>query len=136
MTLEELKQYGSIKREIEDLERRIEKSYSKELDAVAGKVKGSMKDFPYTEIRTSVLMENPVQLEERDRLIAKRRSKVKELQKQVLAIEQFINTIGDSRIRSIFRYRFIDGLRVQEIAYQTGYTHGRISQLICKYIKD
>ena len=61
MTEKELKEYQSLCQEIKSLDERIGKEQTKEMDIVAGKVKASMPEFPYTEIRVGVQMENPEQ---------------------------------------------------------------------------
>ncbi|WP_167957953.1 hypothetical protein [Anaerosporobacter faecicola] len=136
MTEIELRQYTSIKREIDDLEKRIEKEYGKEITAVAGKVKGSMRCFPYTEVRTSVLLEDPTELATRDKLIATREKKKKELEAKALEIETFINSIEESELRLIFRYRFIDGLRQTEVGNLVNLDRSRISRKISDYLQN
>lgn len=51
-------------------------------------------------------------------------------------MEHFIAGIPDAGDREIFTYRFIDGMKVKEVAAAVGYTHGRVSQIISKYLKD
>lgn len=136
MTEIELRQYTSIKNEIADLEKRIEKEYSKEITVVAGKVKGSLACFPYTEVRTSVLLDDPTELAARDKLIAMREKKKKELADKALEIETFINCIEDSELRMIFKYRFIDGLKQVEVASLVSLDRSRVSRKISDYLQN
>lgn len=136
MTDIELKQYVSIKKEIVDLEKRIEQIYDKEITAVAGKVKGSLACFPYTEVRTSVLLDDPTELAARDKLIAMREKKKKELEDKALEVEIFINGIDDSELRMIFKYRFIDGLRQTEVANLVSLDRSRVSRKISDYLQN
>lgn len=136
MTEIELRQYTSIKNEIADLEKRIEKEYSKEITAVDGKVKGSLVCFPYTEVRTSVLLDDPTELAARDKLISIREKKKKELADKALEIESFINCIEDSELRMIFKYRFIDGLRQTEVANLVSLDRSRVSRKISDYLQN
>lgn len=136
VTKRELGQYKSLQREIKDLESRIDKLREKEIEVVSGKVKASMADFPYTEYRVGVLMEEPKASTERDSLISKYRCRIKQARILSNAIELFIYNVSDSRIRQILEYRYIDGMSVQTIADKMGYTKGRISQIISDIVKD
>lgn len=138
LTKKELEQYGSLKKEVESLESKLDKLYDKRLDVpiVAGKVTASSKDFPFTEYRVGVLMDDPKISEDLGRLIRSRANRLKKCRELIIEIEQFINEIEDSMIRQIFEKRYIEGLKVREVADDVGYTKGRISQLISKYMKD
>ena len=115
LTEKELKQYRSLLREIANQEKRIEMLRSREIPIVAGKVKASMKNFPYTEIRVGVQMEDPAESEEIRKLIIQKEHRISECRKLVLEIERFIKNIPDSEMRQIFEYRYIDGLKQHEI---------------------
>ena len=99
LTIKELKQYRDLQKEIQDLESRIKNA------VVLDTVKGSDIEFPYT-LHSRKLEGVPdsdntyrVQL-----LKAKLKCK-QEFQK----LNDFINSIDDSQLRRIFRYKFIDG---------------------------
>lgn len=115
MTESELKQYQSLLREIDNQERRIDALYGREVPVVAGKVNASSKYFPYTPIRVSVQMEDPVISSEIDKLVKQKKKRIEECWKQAHEIEQFIKAIPDSELRQIFEYRYIDGLKLREI---------------------
>ena len=65
MTKKELEMYQTYKKRREKLKNDIENLKTKDIESVCGKVKGSMKQFPYTECRFSVQMEVP---EEKERV--------------------------------------------------------------------
>ena len=134
LTEKELRQYRSILKEIEDLDNRIDQLYNKEIEAVSGKVKGSSKSFPYTEVRTSVLLEDPSEIAARDKLIATRKAKKEELQKSVLEIESFVNEIEDSELRLTFKYLFIDGMRQREVAKKLNIERNTVSKRVKAYM--
>lgn len=136
MTEIELRQYTSIKNEIADLEKRIEKEYSKEITVVAGKVKGSLACFPYTEVRTSVLLSDPTELAARDKLIATRETKKSQLEAKALEIETFVNCIEDSETRIIFKYRFLDDMKQREVAEMVNLERSTVSKRISEYLKN
>lgn len=136
MTEKELKQYKSLCKEIESLDKRIQKEQEKEVDVVAGKVKASMSEFPYTEIRVGVQMESPEQVEAQKEVIKLYLERKEMEERKKLEIEQYINGIEDSQLRLIFQYRYIDGMKVHDVGRRVGYTKGRVSQLIRKNLKD
>jgi DNA-directed RNA polymerase specialized sigma subunit len=132
----ELEQYKSLQKEIISLEKSIHKLLDKDIEAVSGKVKASMKAFPFTEYRVSVLMEEPKAAGERDKQIAQYKEKVKKARSSLYAIEIFLDNIQDSRDRQIIRYRYILDHSTNETAEEFNYTKGRISQIIGEYVED
>lgn len=108
----------------------------REIPIVAGKVKGSMKGFPYIEQRFHIEMEEPVEAAVCLRKIQKYQSELVLVESRMSQIENFIDSILDSQIREIFTYRFLDGMTITEVGKKVGYTHGRVSQIISQYLKD
>ena len=115
-TKELLKQYNDLQKEIKELEQRIERIRNKSLKVVSDSVKSSAK-FPYAEKTLTI---TGLEKDKRDQQIAKlnnilyrRKAKCEELK---LQIEEFINTIPDSRTRRVFSLRYIDGLNWLQIA--------------------
>lgn len=112
-----LKQYSDLQKEIKELEQRIERVKNKKAQVVTDSVKGSSKYFPYVE-RSFVITgleedKKEQQLEKLNNVLKKRKTKCEELK---LQIEEFINTIPDSRTRRVFSLRYIDGLNWLQIA--------------------
>lgn len=101
-----------------------------------GKVVGSSKGFPYTEVRTSVLMDEPKEADEISKQIRIREKRREQVEKLITEIEQFIAEIPDSRDRQIFELRYIKGLTVKKVGERVGYSKGRVSQIISGYLKD
>lgn len=136
MTEEKLKQYRSLVREIEELEKRIKKEMAKPVDIVAGKVQASMQTHPYIATHVAVEMEEPEQAEAKNKILALYRKRQQEAKILKEEIEWFISNIENSRIRLIIQYRFIDGMRLDSIGEILGYSKGRVSQIIFQAIKD
>lgn len=116
-TKELLKQYCDLQKEIKELEQRIERLRSKSVQVVTDSVKGSSNDFPYVE-KTFIITgleedRREQQLEKLSNILYKRKAKCKEI---AIEIEEFINTIPDSRTRRVFTLRYIDGLSWLQIA--------------------
>lgn len=123
MTKDILVQYSDLQEEIKDLRRRIDKT-KKQLEkasaegTVIDSVKGSRKDgtigsiriegFPYAEYdrRRSKLYLYMAQLINSE----------EELLELTNGVEEYINSIEDSHIRRIVRYRVIDNMTWQRVA--------------------
>ncbi|MCB6310084.1 sigma-70 family RNA polymerase sigma factor [Mediterraneibacter glycyrrhizinilyticus] len=120
------------------IDKRLEKLYERQenVPTVLGKVTGSSRDFSYTEVRTSVLMDEPKEMDEIDKQIRIREKRREQVEKLITEIEQFIAEIPDSRDRQIFELIYIDGKKQREVAEKVGYSKGRVSQIISGYLKD
>jgi len=135
-----LSQYCDIQEEIKDIRARIElleRDLEKinEEGAVHDVVKGGMggiqnfhiEGFPtieYDKVRFSLQV---------------RKMKLAELEYQLLEVlndvDDFINSIDDSRMRQIIRYRFIDNLSWQQIANRIkGNTEGSIKMAFKRFM--
>lgn len=138
MDKSKLRQYKALLKEQELNDKAIDKLYdrAKSIPVVCGKVVGSSKDFPYTQVRTSVLMDEPVEAEEISRRLRIRKARQEQIGKVVLEIEQFIAGIPDSVDRQIFELTYLEGKRQWQVAESVGYSQGRISQIIKKNLKD
>lgn len=132
----QLKAYQTYKRLIERNTRNIELEENKEIEVVQGKVKSSMKDFPYIESHAVVQMNEPVACEQRDIKIKKWQRDNEDALKQMQLIEQFVDDIKDVSIREIFVYMYIDGKPLTEVANMVGYSKSRVSQIITEYLKN
>lgn len=138
MTRERLKQYKSLLKEIESLDRDIDKLRDRTLNipTVFGKVTASSHDFPYIPTRLTVQMDDPREADmitRRIRIKEKRKSEAAQL---ALEIEQFIAGIPDSTDRQILDMVFLKGKTQQETGDSVGYSKGRISQRITDILKD
>lgn len=131
-----LKSYQPNKRLIERNKKRVEEEQLKDIPVVMGKVTGSAHEFPYIEQRFSVEMDEPLASDKRRRNIAMLNNDIRKAEKEIEAVEQFIAEIRDAGDREIFTYYSIDNMMVKEVAAAVGYTHGRVSQIISKYLKD
>lgn len=128
MRLNEIKdlltQYEAMKKEYRDIEDRIEKT-KKELKqfndmrvrdkvkgGIAGKQRFTIEGIPYREYKEkrTLLMSRELKLN----------SMKEKLEKKLIEVEDYIETIEDSRKRMILRYRYIDKLSWNEVAKKLG----------------
>lgn len=131
-----LESYQANMRLIRRNTEKIEDEKLKDIPVISGKVRGSSKDFPYTEQRFTVKMYEPAEADRSNRRILNLEQEIAQAEKSIKEVEQFVAGIEDMRDREIFTYRYMDNMKVGEIAKKLGYTKGRISQIISKYVKD
>lgn len=136
MDKQRLKKHKGNKERLKRLEEKIQDLCSTEAEEVMGKVRGSSKDFPYTEVRTSVLMADPYEQEKIDKQIRKAEAERMLLKADIDEVDEYIEAIGDPEIKEIFELAFVEGKKQQEVADIVGYSRGRISQIISEYLKD
>lgn len=131
-----LKKHKANKERLKRLEEKIQDLCSTEAEEVMGKVRGSSKYFPYTEVRTSVVMADPYEQEQINKQIRKAEAERMLLKAEVDEVDEYIEAIGDPEIKEIFELAFVEGKKQQEVADIVGYSRGRISQIISGYLKD
>lgn len=133
-----LKQYRALLREQELNNKAIDRLYDRldNVPVVAGKVVGSSRNFPYTEVRTTVQMDEPVESEEINRRLKIREERQEKIREAVLEIEEFIAGIPDSEIRQVFEMVYIDGMKMSEVADAVHLDKSRISRKISDFIKN
>lgn len=138
MTREKLKQYRALKKEIESLDKAIDKLRDRAMDIpeVMGKVTASSHDFPYIEEHITVRMDDPIEADMISRRIRIKEKRKEEAYKAAIEIEQFIAEIPDSTDRQIFEMLYLEDKKQREVADEVGYTQGRISQKIKGILKD
>ena len=133
-----LRQYRPLLKEIELLRKKLDKLQERAYNVpeVLGKVTGSSKDFPYTEEHITVRMDEPKESDEIRSMMRINERRLDKAEAARLEIEQFIAAIPDSTDRQIFELSFLEGKKQREVADVVGYSRGRVSQIISKYVKD
>ena len=132
MDKKKLSQLRPLKKELELIDRKLDRLYERQenVPVVMGKVTGSSKDFPYVEVRTSVLMDEPKEADEIEKQIRIREKRREQVESLITEIEQFIAEIPDSRDRQIFELIYIDGKKQREVAEYMGMERSSISKII------
>lgn len=136
MDKKKLSQLRPLKKELELIDRKLDRLYERQenVPVVMGKVTGSSKDFPYVEVRTSVLMDEPKEADEIEKQIRIREKRREQVEKLITEIEQFIAEIPDSRDRQIFELIYIDGKKQREVADEIGLERSVVSKRITNYL--
>lgn len=131
-----LKKHKKNKDRLKRIDEKIEELCGREVQVVSGKVTGSSKDFPYTEVRTSVLMYEPYENDRLNKRIREYEAERLILLQEVEEVDRYIEEIKDPEVREIFELSFVEGKKQREVADAIGYSRGRISQIISEYMKD
>lgn len=132
MDKKKLSQLRPLKKELELIDKKLDRLYDRQenVPVVLGKVVGSSKNFPYTEVRTSVLMDEPKEADEISKQIRIRKQRREQVESLITEIEQFIAEIPDSRDRQIFELIYIDGKKQREVAESMGVERSSVSKKI------
>ena len=117
-----LKKHKANKERLKRLEEKIQDLCSTEAEEVMGKVRGSSKYFPYTEVRTSVVMADPYEQEKINKQIRKKEAERMLLKAEVDEVDEYIEAIVDPEIKEIFELAFVEGKKQQEVADIVGYS--------------
>ena len=122
-----LVQYCDLQEEVKDLRRRIAKLEDEisHLTVVSDSVTGTREDGTIGHIKITGY---PFPEESRKQVLLRRRKealeeKEEELLELLSDVEEYINSIDDSRIRRIFRYRYVDNMSWVQVAIQMGGKH-------------
>lgn len=114
MNREKLIQYRDLRKEIEELEKKLSKLKSRR---ASDTVQASNQDFPFQPIRITVYGMDSRATERTENAIERRYRKCQKLRYQ---IDTFINQIPDSRTRQVFELRYIDGYSWIQISRHFG----------------
>ncbi|GAA6259171.1 hypothetical protein F100043J3_02030 [Mediterraneibacter gnavus] len=132
-----LKKYIPNKARLKRIDARISELCETEpVGEVMGKVRGSSKDFPYTEVRTSVMIPDPDEQERINKQIREKEAERLQVVAEIQEVEEFLDGIEDVEIKEIFELVYEKGLSQTEAGKQIGYSQGRISQIIDEHLKD
>lgn len=113
MTVQQLKQYIFLKNEIKDLDDEIKSLKNAQTTSV---VSGSYDVPPYTKHSIKVQGND----EHTKSLIADKRQKRDKLIETQFAVENFVESISDIRIRRIVRMKYLQGLSWNQVAMKLG----------------
>lgn len=125
MTVNDLKRYRKLDAEINALEEEIIELKNNQMVDV---VKISDSNFPFTEHSYKICGNNSTILDS----ITEKRCEKAELEALKTEIEQFIDTIADSTMRNVIRYKYIKGYSWQRIAMLTNLTYESTVRMKCK----
>lgn len=130
-----LKKYIPNKARLKRIDARIEELCETEpAGEVMGKVRGSSKDFPYTEVRTSVMTPDPDEQERINKQIRKKEAERLQVVAEIQEVEEFLDGIEDVEIKEIFELLYVEGKKQREVAEVIGLERSVISKKITNYL--
>lgn len=138
MTKEELEQLRDLRKEIRELDDKIERMQEQRVGKTTDRVHTSMKEYPYvytTKTITGVDINNKKlrkELTEGEILLLKRRQQAVNAEYK---ISQYIKSIKDSRIRRIIHLRYEEGLSWEKVAEAMNCDRTYPEKLLSKYLK-
>lgn len=139
MQKSELEQIRDLRKEIKDLDEKVEKMQRERVGRVQDKVHASMKDFPY--VYTTKNIKGVDEKDKKSRraltdseiLLLRRRQQAIDAEYR---ITKYINGINDSRIRRIISLRYEEGMSWKEVADELGYDRTYPEKLLSKYLQE
>lgn len=141
-----LEQYIDLKAEIGDLEGLIQKT-RREIARMEGRnlqvadsVKGTRGDGTYGRIRITGYPYRDS--ERRKSLLARREKKLEGFRQQLLELtaraDDYINSLEDSRMRRMLRYKYFDGMSWVQVAHRMGkkYTADSCRKQVERFLEE
>ena len=132
MTKEELEQLRSLKIEIKELEAEL-----RDIPKTTDSVRGSTVNHPY--IEHTIVIEGPDKKLDRE-LYDKLSMKILKRKYELNRMEDWLDSINDSQMRTILKLYYKDGLTWKEVAFKIGhydeqYPRKKCDQFLKKYEK-
>ena len=133
-----LKRYKKNKKELEILEKTLERLYAQleEVPTVSGKVTKSSDDFPYIEEHMTVKMAEPKAATAIKERIRSKEERKERLLVEMAEVEEFIDGLPEGCDKRIMEMVYLEDMSQEDVAELVGYTQGRIAQIIAKVAKD
>ncbi len=129
MTREQLESYKSVKEEIEELKLRL--SRLREEDSMMGSsvINDYRSGYPVPQAIVGIDWEKAIRAEKRYK------DRIHRLEQEADDIEEYVEGIGDSLTRRIFRMYYLEGKSQKEIEKAVGLDRSCVSRKINLYLK-
>lgn len=140
MTKGELEQLLDLRKEIKELDKKVELLKNQTAGKVTDKVHTSMKEFPYTYTTKTITGYDEKGGKNRRRVLTDSELLLLKRRKQAVnaeyRISRYINSIEDSRIRRIISLRYEEGLSWEKVAAAMNCDRTYPEKLLTKYLKE
>lgn len=138
MKRELLNRYKQNKRELALIDRQLDRLQGRleSVPEVSGKVTKSGDDFPYIEEHVTVRMAEPKTATAIKDRIREKETRQQELMSEIREVEEFISGLPEGMEKNILEMVYLEDMSQRDAAEMTGYSYGRISQIILGAIKD
>lgn len=133
-----LRRYKKQKKELLTLERSLERLHDRleSVPTVSGKVEKSGDDFPYIREHISMEVPEPAEATRIKLRISEKERRKTAVQAELDAVESYIAGLPEGMEKTILESIYLDDMTQEDVARMTGYTKGRISQIISQTVKD
>lgn len=140
MTKEQLGQLIDLRKEIKELDEKVERLQRTQPGAVVDKVQASMKEFPYVQIEKTIRGIDEKEAAKHRRILTNNEILLLRRRQQAIREEQrlskFIEGIKDSRIRRIVSLRYEDGLPWAKVAEKMNCDRTYPEKILTKYLEE
>lgn len=139
MTKEELGQLLDLRKEIEELDAKIDRMQKQRVGKTTDKVHASMKEYPYVYTTKTITGVDNKDKKKRRELTASEILLLRRRQQAVEAefrISQYIKGIKDSRIRRIISLKYEEGLSWEKVADALNCDRTYPEKLLNKYLQE
>lgn len=139
MTKGELEQLMDLRKEIRELDAKVERLQRERVGKVTDKVHASTKEYPYIYTEKTIVGTDATdkkhrrELTENEILLLKRRQQAVDAEYR---ISKYIKSIKDSRIRRIIHLRYEEGLSWGKVAEVMNCDRTYPEKLLSKHLKD
>ena len=125
------------KKELLILERSLERLHDRleNVPTISGKVEKSGDDFPYILEHISVEVPKPAEATRIKLRISEKERQKTAVQAELDAVESYIAGLPEGMEKTILESLYLDDMTQEDVARMTGYTQGRIAQIVAA-IKD
>ena len=135
MDKKRLKKYIPNKARLKRIEERILDLCTTEPEEIMGKVRGSSKDFPYTEVRTSVMIPDPDEQGRINEQIRRKEAERLQVLEEIQEVEEFLEGLEDAEIKEVFELLYVDGKKQKEAADILHIDRSYVSKKINNFLK-
>jgi len=134
MNIENLKEYRALEKEIKMLRQKIDRLSVRKYKFGVDTVSSSSRTVPYAKRPVTIMGYGFDASKDyaKARLIKECRERLKDRSAKFGEIQAFIDSIGDSTVRQIVEYKYIDGLSWLNIAFKIGSTSESTPRTIVK----
>lgn len=138
MTKELLGRHKKNKKELERIDRELERLYGRleDVQIVSGKVTKSSDDFPYIEEHISVKVPEPAESTKLKKRIREKEIRRKKVLAEIEEVEEFIDRMSEGVDKQIFEMIYLDGMTQKEVGDIIHLERSGISKKISAIIED
>lgn len=136
MTREEFKRFTGLPQEREQLTNRLQRLErdAANVPTVKDKVQASAKEYPYVLTHVAVDAPEPVRYTKLQKEIRRTRRRLNDVEQKLDILVEILSHIDDSRARQILTARYVDGVKLKDVAIQFDMTEQNVLKIIEKVV--